>query len=122
MNPRLTAFVAVADQRGYGNAARELHITQPALTKQIQALERELGGRLFTRGRHGATLTEFGALLLPQVRDLVGAAEEFLRRARRLAGGEAGTLTLGFGLSTIDIAPQAVAAFRRTYPGVEVSL
>lgn len=122
MNSRLTAFVAVADHRNYGDAARSLCLTQPALTKQIQALERQLGGTLFTRGRHGATLTEFGAQLLPHARELVTATDEFTRRARRLSSGEAGKLTLGFGLSTIDIAPQAVTAFRRVYPEVEVSL
>jgi DNA-binding transcriptional LysR family regulator len=92
------------------------------LTKRIQALERELGGTLFTRGRHGATLTEFGAILLSQARDLVTAADDFTRRAHRLSRGEAGRLTLGFGLSTIDLAPRAVAAFRRSYPEVEISL
>src|ERR1700759_3193205 len=92
MNPRLTAFVAVADRHNYGDAARVLSITQPALTKQIQSLERELGGTLFTRGRHGAPLTEFGAVLLPQARDLVADAAEFARRAHRLARGEAGGL------------------------------
>jgi DNA-binding transcriptional LysR family regulator len=122
MHPRLSAFVAVADHHGYGRAARSLAITQPALTKQIQALERELGGTLFTRGRHGATLTEFGALLLPQARELVTAADEFTRRARHHSRGERGRLTLGFGLSTIDLAPRAVAAFRRSYPQVDVSL
>jgi DNA-binding transcriptional LysR family regulator len=53
MNPRLRAFVTVADHRSFGLAARSLAITQPALSKQIQALEHELGGGLlFTRGRH----------------------------------------------------------------------
>jgi DNA-binding transcriptional LysR family regulator len=123
MNPRLRAFVAVADHHGFGLAADSLAITQPALSKQIQALEHELGGgRLFTRGRHGATLTEFGVTLLPQARELVAAADEFTRRARRLARGEAGRLRLGFGLSAIDIAPRAVAAFRRSRPDVEISL
>ncbi|ONI81643.1 hypothetical protein ALI144C_20330 [Actinosynnema sp. ALI-1.44] len=122
MNPRLRAFVAVADHHGYGPAAASVAITQPALTKQIQALERELGGTLFARGRHGATLTEFGATLLPQARELVVASDEFTRRARRLASGATGRLSLGFGLSTIDLAPRAVAAFRQVYPDVEISL
>ncbi|TCO48876.1 LysR family transcriptional regulator [Actinocrispum wychmicini] len=122
MDTRLRAFVAVADLHGFGRAAQRLAITQPALTKQIQALERELGGTLFTRGRHGAELTEFGTVLVPQARELVADADEFTRRAHRLARGEAGRLTLGFGLSTIDIAPRAVAAFRRVRPDVEISL
>ncbi|ALG10681.1 LysR family transcriptional regulator [Kibdelosporangium phytohabitans] len=122
MNSRLRAFVAVAEHHGYGPAAASAAITQPALTKQIQALERELGGTLFARGRHGATLTEFGATLLPQARELVAAGDEFTRRARRLASGAIGRLSLGFGLSTIDLAPRAVAAFRQSYPDVEISL
>ena len=122
MNPGLRAFVAVADHHGFGSAAHSLAITQPALTKRIQALERELGGTLFSRGRHGATLTELGATLLPQARELVAGADEFTRRARRLSHGEVGLLTLGFGLSTIDLAPRAVVAFRRSYPEVEISL
>src|SRR5690242_19542034 len=122
MNTRLRAFVEVADVGGFGRAAASLSITQPALTKQIQSLERELGGTLFTRGRHGAALTEFGTVLLPQARELVAEASAFTRRAHQLARGEAGRLTLGFGLSTIDLAPQAVAAFRRVRPEVEISL
>src|SRR4051794_25854294 len=122
MDTRLRAFVAVADHRGFGRAAEHLRVTQPALTKQIQALERELGGVLFTRGRRGAELTSFGATLLPQARALVTEAYEFTQRARRLARGEVGHLTVGFGLSTIDIAPRAVAAFRQQRPEVEVSL
>ena len=122
MDTRLRAFVAVADRRGFGRAAEDLRLTQPALTKQIQALERELGGVLFTRGRHGATLTEFGARLIQQARALVTATDDFTQRAQRLARGETGELKVGFGLSTIDLAPRAVAAFRRRYPDVEVSL
>src|SRR3954451_13943856 len=122
MDTRLRAFVAVADHRGFGRAAEQLRVTQPALTKQVQALERELGGVLFTRGRHGATLTGFGAVLLPRARALVIEAEEFARHARRLSSGTTGRLTVGFGLSTIDSAPRAVAAFRRKHPEVDVSL
>ncbi|MEU6265065.1 LysR family transcriptional regulator [Saccharopolyspora shandongensis] len=122
MHARLRAFVAIADHHGFGPAARSLSITQPALTKQIQALERDLGATLFTRGRHGASLTEFGETLLPQARDVVAAVDEFTHRAHHLARGEQGRLTLGFGLSTIDIAPRAVATFRQSYPDVEVGL
>lgn len=122
MDSRLRAFLAVAELRRFGAAADRLSITQPALTKQIQALERDLGAPLFQRGRHGATLTEFGRLLLPQARDLVAGAAEFTRRAHQLARGERGRLAVGFGLSTIELAPRAVAAFRQRYPRVEISL
>lgn len=122
MESWLRAFVAVAEQRRFGTAAERLSITQPALTKQIQALERELGAPLFHRGRHGATLTEFGQLLLSQARDLVAGTDEFVRRAHQLARGEHGRLAVGFGLSAIDVAPRAIAAFRQRYPEVEIGL
>jgi DNA-binding transcriptional LysR family regulator len=122
MEQWLRAFVEVAEQRRFGVAAQRLSITQPALTKQIQALERELGAPLFDRGRHGATLTEFGRLLLPQARDLVAGTQEFTRRAHQLAHGERGRLAVGFGLSTIGLAPRAIAAFRLRYPEVEIGL
>lgn len=122
MDRRLLAFTTIARHGGFGSAARSLNLTQPSLTKQIHSLERELGGRLFTRGRHGAALTGFGRALLPQAQDLLAEADGFQRRARLLATGENGSLALGFGMSSIEVAPRAVAAFRRRYPRVETSL
>ncbi|MGC0417695.1 LysR family transcriptional regulator [Embleya sp. AB8] len=118
----LKAFIAVADHGTYGAAARALAVTQPALTKQIQAMEARVGGALFRRGRHGAEPTELGRALLPDARDAVERLDAFVLRARRLTAGGAGRLTVGFGLSTIDIAPRAVAEFRRRRPGVRVGL
>ncbi|WP_439675956.1 LysR family transcriptional regulator [Embleya sp. MST-111070] len=118
----LRALVAVADCGAFGVAARGLSITQPALSKQIRALEGEVGGALFVRGRHGAEPTRLGATLLPEARELVRRADQLTRRAGQFRRGEAGSLAVGFGLSGIDLAPQAVAAFRRRFPGVEISL
>ncbi|GAA1987729.1 LysR family transcriptional regulator [Catenulispora subtropica] len=123
MEDRLVrAFVAVADHGTFGAAARALAVTQPALTKQIQALEGRIGGALFRRGRLGARLTPLGRTLLPDARDAVERLDAFELRARRLTAGGAGRLALGFGLSTIDIAPRAVAEFRRRHPDVGVTL
>ncbi|MCP2342670.1 LysR family transcriptional regulator [Actinomadura rupiterrae] len=118
----LRAFLAVAEYRHYGQAAHALVLTQPTLTKQIQTLERRLGGRLFDRGRHGATLTDLGAALLPEAQELVERAEALELRMARLAAGHTGLLTLGFGLSSLQFAPRAVAAFRRRHPDVNVTL
>jgi DNA-binding transcriptional LysR family regulator len=123
MEDRLVrAFVAVADHGTFGAAARALAVTQPALTKQIQALEARIGGAVFRRGRQGAQLTPLGRTLLPDARDAVERLDAFELRARRLTAGGAGRLALGFGLSTIDIAPRAVAEFRRRHPDVGVTL
>jgi DNA-binding transcriptional LysR family regulator len=118
----LRAFVAVADASSFTDAAAGLSITQPALTKQVQALESSVGTPLFRRGRHGAELTPAGLALLAEARTLVDLADRLAERARRLARGEEGSLTVGFGLSSITVAPRAVAALRRRVPGVDVRL
>jgi DNA-binding transcriptional LysR family regulator len=118
----LRAFLTVAEQRNYGRAAQLLLVTQPTLTKQIQSLEARVGGRLFHRGRHGATPTELGAALLPEAQDLVRRADALAVRMARMAGGEIGRLSVGFGLSSIDLAPRLVAAFRRSRPDAYVTL
>jgi DNA-binding transcriptional LysR family regulator len=97
-------------------------VTQPALTKQIQALETRVGGTLFRRGRHGAEPTALGRVLLPDAREAVERLDAFTLRARRLTAAGAARLAVGFGLSTIEIAPRTVAEFRRRRPGVQVTL
>jgi DNA-binding transcriptional LysR family regulator len=118
----LRAFVTVARLRNFGAAAEELSTSQPALTKQIQVLERRVGSVLFSRGRHGARLTPAGMLLLPDALELLERSEAFERRAAQVAAGVEGSLAIGFGLSGIDLAPRAVALFRSRWPGVAVSL
>ena len=118
----LGAFVAVADHGNYGSAARALAVTQPALTKQIQSLEARVGGTLLRRGRHGAEPTGLGKALLPDARDVVERLDAFALRARRLTAIGAARLAVGFGLSTIDIAPRTVTEFRRRRRGVRVTL
>ncbi|MEV8378664.1 LysR substrate-binding domain-containing protein [Kribbella sp. NPDC056861] len=119
---RLRAFVTVARTGNFGAAAVELATSQPALTKQIQQLERRLASTLFERGRHGARLTPAGELLLPDAIDVLDRVEAFERRAAQIALGVEGALAIGFGMSAIQLAPRAVALFRSRYPRVEVSL
>ncbi|MGA7203260.1 MAG: LysR substrate-binding domain-containing protein [Specibacter sp.] len=118
----LRAFIAIAEHGNFGVAARILLTTQPALTKQIQLLERQSGSVLFLRGRHGAALTAAGDVLLAEALDLVRRADALELRMQRLSAGAEGLLTVGFGLSAIDIAPRAVAAFRASHPGVDITL
>ncbi|ONI66895.1 LysR family transcriptional regulator [Kribbella sp. ALI-6-A] len=118
----LRTFATVARTGNVSAAALELSTSQPAVTKQLQLLERRVGATLFVRGRQGARLTSAGEALLPDALDLIARAEAFERRAGSVAAGEEGTLSIGFGLSGIELAPQAVALFRSRYPGVTVSL
>ncbi|MCF3141345.1 LysR family transcriptional regulator [Paenarthrobacter sp. AR 02] len=118
----LRSFIAVAVNQNFGAAAKALSTTQPALTKQIQVLERQAGTTLFTRGRHGAALTSAGEALLVDAVDLVRRADALARRMERVAAGAEGILNVGFGMSTIDVAPQSVAAFRARHPGIDIKL
>jgi DNA-binding transcriptional LysR family regulator len=70
---QLRCFVAVADEQHFTRAAAGLHLSQPALTRHIQALENTVRAPLFTRGRHGAQLTRAGAALLPHARTALAA-------------------------------------------------
>lgn len=118
----LRAFVTLAEQGRYHQAAESLCITQPALTKQIQALEHLMGMTLFQRGRHGAKLTVSGQQLLPGARDLLQRHELFRNDVAGMQSGSAGQLKLGFGISSFQLAPLKVAAFRARYPSVRITL
>ncbi|WP_026554951.1 LysR family transcriptional regulator [Arthrobacter sp. 35W] len=118
----LRSFTTVAETQNFGAAARVLSTTQPALTKQIQQLERQSASVLFTRGRHGAVLTPAGEALLPDAIDVVRRADGLAQRMKRLAAGAEGFLSVGFGMSAIDVAPRAVAAFRAKHPSIDITL
>lgn len=118
----LRAFLTVAELRHFSRAADALHTSQPALSKQIGALEASLGARLFERGRHGAELTAFGLDFLPDATALIRDADDILLRAKEASGGKRGRLRVGFCLSVLTIAPRLIADFRRQHPNVNVTL
>lgn len=119
---QLRAFVTLAELGRYHLAAERLYITQPALSKQIQAIELQLGTCLFERGRQGAQLTANGEALFPRARELLTQHEQFHQYQLQVVKGGAGRLALGFGLSSFQLAPQLVAAFRQHFPAVVVGL
>lgn len=88
-------FIAVAENLSFVQAAAELHMTQPALSRQVQTLERELGVRLFTRDRRGTALTGPGRQLLEDARPLLDASTALERRVRT-AAKSARQFTIGF--------------------------
>jgi len=118
----LRSFQAIAEHSHFGRAARALHLSQPALSKQIVQLEEEIGAPLLDRGRHGARLTALGELLLADATPLLRHADGVLDRARRAARGETGALRVGFGVATRLLVPRLVSRFRRAHPLVAVSL
>ncbi|MCF7552309.1 LysR family transcriptional regulator [Pseudonocardia sp. WMMC193] len=108
---RIRYFVAVAEQLSFARAAAELHITQPALSRQIQALERELGTPLLVRDRRGiAALTGPGRQLLEDAQALLSAGAALERRVRAAAKSPT-MFTIGFmpGVPSTEIVAKFVA-------------
>lgn len=120
----LRAFITVAEERNFSRAAARLHISQPPLSQQIQALEAELGVRVFERGRNGASLTAAGASLLPQARAVLGQLQRAVEQAQRAGRGETGSLAVGFAGSMpfSAVMPQLLHDFRVAWPEVELQL
>ncbi|AIR66864.1 LysR family transcriptional regulator [Cedecea neteri] len=118
----LRAFVTLSQSGSYHSAAEKLCVTQPALTKQIQTLESLSGITLFQRGRHGARLTVAGELLLPGATAVLERHDLFCSEVAGIQKGRAGKLTMGFGISSFQLAPRLVAVFRSQFPDVQVSL
>ena len=92
---KLRYFVAVADRLNFGRAAAALHIAQPALSRQIRALEQELKVQLFERDNRSTRLTPAGTALLDEARPLLAAADTVRRKVRDAAAGQR-TFTVGF--------------------------
>ncbi|WP_305788910.1 LysR family transcriptional regulator [Symbioplanes lichenis] len=112
---RLRYFVTLAGTLNYGRAAEALHLAQPALSRAITALERELGVTLFDRSRSGTRLTAAGERLLREAPGLLRAAETLQRRVR-----EGQTLTIGFLPGSI-LTP-VVRHLERRFPGLRVDM
>lgn len=121
---RLRYFVAVAEDLHFGRAAARLHLAQPSLSQQIQALEEEVGAALLNRNRRRVELTAAGRLLLPEARAVLAQAERALLVARRAGRGEVGRLEIGFtGSAPFNpLLPQTVRRFRERWPDVHLSL
>jgi len=119
----LRYFAAVADTLNFGRAAAQLHISQPPLSRQIQALERELGTPLFTRGAQGVRMTAAGRALAPEARRLLRDAAALVDGARHLAAGGAGSLRIGFITpAAYNVLPRVLPQFRRRRPGIRLEL
>lgn len=119
----LRYFVAVADDLHFGRAAEKLFIAQPALSQQIQQLERELGVRLLTRSSRRVALTVAGTVFLSEARAILARVSSALEAARRADRGELGRLGVGFVASaTYAVLPAVLRRFREDFPDVELLL
>ena len=116
-------FLAVARARNFTRAAEALHLSQSTLSQHVLELERELGTRLFDRLGRAVTLTEAGRLLEDHAVRIATTVASVRRTLDELKGLERGSLVIGASTTPgIYVLPGVIAAFRRRYPGIEVSL
>jgi DNA-binding transcriptional LysR family regulator len=120
---QLEYFVTVVDEGSFTRAAELLRVSQPGLSHQIQALERELGGPLLERLPRKVRLTPAGRTALPHARASLAHAERAGSAARRASGVQTGELHVGtlYSIST-GVLPGALRTWRRSYPELQVHL
>jgi DNA-binding transcriptional LysR family regulator len=120
----LRYFVAVGEEQHYGRAAGKLRVAQPALSRQIQDLEEEVGFKLFERLPRGVKLSAAGTLFLQDARRILQEVNEAAGRAGRVARGLSGTLRVGFteNASWRGVVPESFRRFRELQPDAELQL
>jgi DNA-binding transcriptional LysR family regulator len=120
----LRYFVAVGEEQHYGRAALRLRVVQPALSRQIQDLEEEVGFKLFERLPRGVKLSAAGKLFLEDARRILQEVNDATARAERVARGQSGTLRVGFteSASWRGVVPESFRRFREMHPDAELQL
>ncbi|MEL6223004.1 MAG: LysR family transcriptional regulator [Cyanobacteria bacterium J06626_14] len=119
----LNAFIEIAKQGSFSEAALSLGMSQSAVSSAIATLESDLGVSLFLRGRHGATLTSVGERILAHARRMMAVQEELIRDAnlaRSLKGGE--VRITAFRSIAAQILPELLAQFQQRFPDIRVDL
>jgi DNA-binding transcriptional LysR family regulator len=120
----LRYFLAVADERQFTRAAAKLHIQQPPLSQQIQALESEVGFALFTRVARGVELTSAGASFADDARAVLQALDQAVAKGKGIADGQIGSVRIALTSSSAfhPLAPAAIRAFREACPDIAIDL
>lgn len=121
---QLKYFMKVAELEHFGQAAVELHVVQPALTRQIKQLEEELGVELFERLPRGVRLNPAGKILLDRSRSLFAELDRAVAATRLAGQGKIGFLKAGFadGATYSGHVPSIFREFRKSHPDVELEL
>lgn len=120
---QLKYFISVAEELHFGRAAESLHLSQPALSKQIQALEDSIDIQLFERSKHWVRLTPAGQKFLETARRILREVEEGIKVTRQVAEGQSGRVRVGFTEATLfSLAPTILRTYREQYPQVDLTI
>ncbi|WP_225026696.1 LysR family transcriptional regulator [Xinfangfangia pollutisoli] len=120
---QLKYFLAVAEELHFGRAATRLDMAQPPLSRQIAALEEDLGVQLFDRSRSQIRLTQAGLVLQDHARQLIERLDAARRETQLVGAGGAGRLRIAFvGSASHGLLPMLIKAYRSSYPEVELAL
>jgi len=120
---RLTVFRIVAERQSFTQAAEVLHVSQPAVTAHVKALEEALGVRLFERTNTGARLTPAGERLHAYARDVYRLTQATLREIGSMNGEERGRLCVGASTTIAQyLLPRLLAGFLEVHPRIELSV
>jgi len=119
----LEAVLLVAETLNFRRAAEQVHISQPALTRRVQAAEQKLGARLFDRSTHGVALTGAGIELVPIARRILSEFRDSLSDLSEFIAGRSGVVTI-WALPSVAAAliPSAVRIFQATHPKVRITI
>ena len=120
---QLYIFYAVASHRSFSRAAESLSITQPAVSIQVQELEKFLGAALFHRRTRGLRITEVGETVFAYAQQIFSLSGKLLETLEEIHNLQTGRLALGASTTPGEyVLPQAVGRFRQLYPGISVEL
>ena len=117
---QLEYFCAVAEEKSISAAARELHVAQPPISRQIAQLEEELGVRLFLRGSKGMSLTDAGQSLYQQTQQIFQDIRRVEDSVRSVGTGMSGRIKLGVIYSAMSYALHYINEYHSRYPQVEL--
>jgi DNA-binding transcriptional LysR family regulator len=116
----LRYFIAVAEQLNFSRAAKQLHIAQPPLSRQIRQLEERIGVQLLVRTKRQVELTNAGRVFLEEARKLILQAEHAAEVARRAQKGESGTIKLGIASGLGGVVARVVAEHCQRFPEIDI--
>lgn len=119
----LRYFLTVAKEQSFTKAARQLHITQPTLSRQLAALEEELGTALFDRSGHSITLTEKGILLKRRALEIIDLEDQIVEEFKGSEEVIEGKITIGCGeFAAVEMLAEICKSYQQSYPMVQIAL